>query len=392
MSNAQYMAIRVLGVPFVVRFSSTIDEADVARIAASWSRCIVVDGPPAEIVIDAGVPLDAAAPTDPESDRPRVSAGSIEQLEETLTSTLTVRAIGERRSDLLMLHACGLAAPDGRVVALVAASGTGKTTSARTLGRLYGYVSDETVGIRADGSVVPYAKPLSVKRAEGGPKRQIAPDAAGLLTLDDTPLRLASIVLLDRRDDIDRSTLEFVDPLDALCELVPQTSYLTARKRPLVELLEAFQSRGGARRLVYSEAETLPPLIEEVLASADTPAPAPTPAALDLDVAEDDARPDVAAVRRSRVHDAVGDPTGDIVLFIDSTVVRLAGIGPIVWRSTARWVPIDDVVAAVIAVVGRPPEGMDATELVRATLNELADAGVVELSEPVGAVAAAASA
>ena len=82
-------------------------------------------------------------------------------------------AIDQRAGEVIMLHAAGLALPDGRVVAFVAPSGTGKTTLSRTLGKAFGYVSDETVVINFDGTVTPYPKPLSVIRSGHHLKRQL---------------------------------------------------------------------------------------------------------------------------------------------------------------------------------------------------------------------------
>lgn len=380
-TRTRAMTISVLGVAFTVGFDERIAASDVRRIAATWERCAIAPGGESTIHVDAVLapPADDAAPG-----RMRIVGSSLAHLEESLTSSLTVRAIGERRSELLMLHACGIATPDGRVVALVAASGTGKTTAARTLGRSFQYVSDETVAVDGAGSVVPYPKPLSVKTGEGAPKKQLSPADAALLPLGSQPLALSAIVLLDRRATVAEASVEPVDPLDALCELVPQTSYLSVRERPLAELLAAFDARGGVRRFVYSEASSLPPLIERLLqapgcavASSVTVIPS---AELDR-TAHGPLAPTGPAVRRRAVRDAVIGPDDDLVVFVHSTVVRLSGIGPLVWRSTAAWIGIDALVARVVDEIGAPPEGLSAVDLVHATLNELADAGVVELSE-----------
>src|SRR4029450_12926385 len=110
---------------------------------------------------------------------------------------LGIRAL---RGQTVMLHAAGLSAEDGSVLALVAASGRGKTTAAVTLARHgLGYVTDETVAIRANGQVVPYPKPLSFVAGgdSGGPKRQHSPDDLGMRGLP-AELRLARLVVVDR--------------------------------------------------------------------------------------------------------------------------------------------------------------------------------------------------
>ena len=86
-------------------------------------------------------------------------------------------AILEQAVVMMMLHACGLADREtGRVVALVAASGTGRTTASTSRAKTWGYVTDETVAIRDNVSVAPHPKPLSLKQAiVGPPKTQVEP-------------------------------------------------------------------------------------------------------------------------------------------------------------------------------------------------------------------------
>ena len=72
---------------------------------------------------------------------------------------------------------------DGGTVALVAASGTGKTTAGRVLGRRLGYVSDETIAVEHDLTVRAYPKPLSIVVNPATPrvKHERSPDDLGLL-------------------------------------------------------------------------------------------------------------------------------------------------------------------------------------------------------------------
>ena len=63
-----------------------------------------------------------------------------------------------------MLHACGVADPEGAVIALVAKSGTGKTTASSQLARTFGYITDETVAIRADGTLCRIPSPCQLSR------------------------------------------------------------------------------------------------------------------------------------------------------------------------------------------------------------------------------------
>ena len=92
-----------------------------------------------------------------------------------ITQQVTRAAIEARAGQLLMFHAGALCDLDtGATIAFVAPGGTGKTTLVRTLGPGRGYVTDETVGVRARRGIEPYCKPLSVRRAEpGAPKDEI---------------------------------------------------------------------------------------------------------------------------------------------------------------------------------------------------------------------------
>lgn len=389
--DTHVMTVTVLAIPFTIRFDERIDATDVERIRASWRRCSPLD-------TSAGIGVDAVlSDSDVESgpERLRVVGSTLAHLEELLTSSLTVRAIGEQQDHLLMLHACGLAVPDGRVLALVAASGTGKTTAARTLGRIYGYVTDETVAIDSDGGVVAYPKPLSVKQEEPGvPKRQLAPDAAELLPIPEAQLSFAAVALLDRAEGVAEPRIETVDPIDAICELVPQTSYLSVRERPLLELLTAFEARGGVHRLVYSEAASLPPLVARLLELSAVPAGSvgyqPLPA--DELARVESPEPELPSVRRTSVQDAIAGADGDLLLFVSGSVVRLSGIGPLIWEIAHEWIGIDAVTRNVVDAIGHPPDGVDAVSVVRATLDELAAAGVLRLSVSVPAAQSMATA
>ena len=111
----------------------------------------------------------------------------------SLSIDVTLAALEQRAGEVLMLHAAGLATDEGRVVVLVGPSGRGKTTASRVLGRDFGYVSDESVGIEADGTVLPYRKPLSIIEDHDHLKAQRSPKELGLRPLPDRPLRVAAL-------------------------------------------------------------------------------------------------------------------------------------------------------------------------------------------------------
>lgn len=327
-----------------------------------------------------------------------------------LSQQVTLAAIEERKGQLWMLHAAAVATDDGHVVVMVGPSGRGKTTAARTLGRHFGYLSDETVAIDGDGRVWPYRKPLSVIEEASAPKTQPAPSRLGLRPVPDAPLHVAAVVLLDRTPDGPETPYdEPVELGDALTELVAQSSYLAHMPAALRQIAAIADATGGFRRVRYREAETLPDLIRALAATPGrTPAPvepyddpdavaAPT---VGLAAAEDDGAtqgphaattpiPDAAPEPlttparfwRTRASDALElqDPDRIVLLAVDQyargSVRILAGIAPELWRA-ATGATFDDLVAAAVALHGAPDDG-DAATPVLAAVDELCAQGVL---------------
>ncbi|QOD05543.1 hypothetical protein IDT60_15000 [Pseudarthrobacter sp. BIM B-2242] len=277
-----------------------------------------------------------------------LQAASFEELAENLTSRMTVAAILANAGELTMLHACGVADPaTGAVVALVAKSGTGKTTAASVMARTYGYVTDETVAIRPDGSVVPYPKPLSLKQEYVVPKLQVGPDELRLQPAH-TKLFIQSIVLLDRVEGAVRPTLSKEPLADALLALIPDSSSQGEIDQPLQSLCRLIDSVGGVWRVTYSEAADLPaalqPLFQEQLrTNPEWEAPA---------VETGSGQIPAGFIRRAASKDAVaiGD---DLLLMLDNEIVRLSGIGPAIWEATAKAVAEDQLADEVGKVHGR---------------------------------------
>ncbi|GIG53767.1 arsenate reductase/protein-tyrosine-phosphatase family protein [Demequina activiva] len=195
---------------------------------------------------------------------------SLDQAMHFLSSTVTVRAIDARAGELVMLHAAGIATDTGEVVGFIAPSGTGKTTLARTLGRHYGYVTDESLAVTFDGTVLPYPKPLSVITDRVARlKEQMPAHDLGLLPAPEN-LRLARVVLLDRRDDApEQPTLEPVSLLLGMAEIAEQTSYLPRLPAQLHTLAHVIEDAGGIWRLSYRECEQLVPLLPALASGQD---------------------------------------------------------------------------------------------------------------------------
>lgn len=194
-----------------------------------------------------------------------VSGRDVRGVLHNLSSAVTRAALDARAGDLILLHAAALAHPDtGATAALVAASGTGKTTASIALGRELVYLSDETAGIDANGRVARYRKPLSVV-VDDHLKAQVAPSAHGL-RLEAVDGRLATVLHLERDPaHVVAPHIEAVEMIDAFTLLAPQTSAFARTERPLHRLAELLESVGGLMRVRYAEADTLLPVLHELL-------------------------------------------------------------------------------------------------------------------------------
>lgn len=300
-----------------------------------------------------------------------------------LSSEVTLAAIEDRAGELLMLHAAGLATTDGRVVALVGPSGRGKTTASRVLGREFGYVSDETVAIAADGTVLPYRKPLSLVENDRLPKVQRSPTELGLRPLPGLPLRLAALVLLERTDDADPATLHRVGLDEGIAGLAQQASYLGRMSAPLHVIASHIEAVGGVHRITYSNAQALTPLIHELGAREPDPPRMEgeresTVAPLDSSAATGQS---IVRWRRIPALDTLTLDEQQLALLVrdderSARVVVLDGLGPTLWRNAARPASLAELVRAAVGAHGEPV-GAHAEELVAKSLADLTEAGLL---------------
>jgi hypothetical protein len=258
-----------------VRFDILCTGSGAAELASSvgaaWDWCTVADAADAD---DRPVErLTVLLERDHET-LGRTSAGTslfgsdLTTVLDRLSPMVTRVAVTSRRRDLLMFHACAVADPHtGDAVVLYGPSGTGKTTLARTLCTDLVYLSDETAAVAPDLRVVPYLKPLSIIITPGNRlKEQVSPGRLGLVRPGDLTYRLRALVQL-RRDPQHRgdAALEPLTTVDALPELVAQTSYTRDLDRPLHQLADLAHRVGGVRRATYAEAAQLRPVVREIL-------------------------------------------------------------------------------------------------------------------------------
>lgn len=286
-----------------------------------------------------------------------------------LSTRVTLAAIEHGRRRLTMLHACAVAGSDGAVAAFVGPSGAGKTTMARALAAYAGYVTDETVAVTSEGTVLPYRKPLSLVRPDG-PKEQVAPGSLGLLTLPPVPLRLVSLTVLERHDAAPPVPECTPVPLvDALAGLVGETSHLPDHPDGLGALVRLATSVGGVRRVRYRDATDVVPLLPDLLVPS---AAVPTVAVGHAPVADARSAP---GYRRAPGAQWVDDRDRIAVLNGRSFVV-LQGAGAATWRLLDAPHTTAQLTTALVAELGRP-DGDDPRDAVSGVVSELVRAGVV---------------
>ncbi|MDQ0767965.1 hypothetical protein QF031_000714 [Pseudarthrobacter defluvii] len=353
------LCLKVMGQRFVVRWGRAVTWQQRASMSIAWARCIsgslepLLPPEPMEPSAGSQFTVSATCASMKYGDGTfQLEAASFEELAENLTSRLTVSAILANAGELTMLHACGVADPDtGAVVALVAKSGTGKTTAASVLARTYGYVTDETVAIAWDGSVVPYPKPLSVKQGAGAPKRQAGPDEFGLQPAPAMPF-IQSIVLLNRvqGERPVAPVLKRVPLADALLALIPESSSQAEFLDPLQSLCRLIESVGGVWQVTYSEAADLPTVLEPLFQLQAASGTEWEPAA--PEVAQEAPTP-VWGIQRRAPKDAV-KIGGDLLVMLDHEIVGLSGIGPAVWEACSGPARLDQVTEQVAKVHGEP--------------------------------------
>lgn len=284
-----------------------------------------------------------------------------------LTGTVTLTALDATRGTRLLLHAAGIAAPDGSVLTLVGPSGRGKTTAARHLGRHFGYVSDESVAVDEALTVWSYRKPLSVIVDGQSFKEQIAPSDLGLRPLPDAPLHLAGITLLDRDPDADGVRVDPVDLIDAICEMTPQISYLPELPSPLQYVARIIDEVGPVTRLVYRDAVDLPAVVEKMFT---TPPPPPQAWSAPSRVASP------GPWRCAEVDDAIL-VEGRACILRAGVVTALDHRGCLVWTMCREGATTDEIARSAVAAFGAP-EGGDARALIEETIEDLRRHGLLE--------------
>lgn len=393
--------LRVLGTDVDVHVSGHDREALAHGIRTRWHLCLRDERLPgdrpdheprvvrATLLAPEGEPEPASAWTRGDND---VRDRDPRRLLQRLTQSVTHEVISARTGELLMLHAAGLADPDtGATAVFVAPGNTGKTTLSRTLGPNRRYLSDETVGIRRDGTVVPYPKPLSVRRSDWrGVKDETAPGDVGLQAPEVEPW-LAGIVLIRRDEDhVGPPSVERLDVLDAVIALTPESSGFMRTDAPLHWVAEVLDRTGGAVRVTYAEVADLEPLVAKICSRnspwGSGPIGLPSAGSEGMRPAGSEgmqpagssgcASPAATVLRTVPAHDEL-HKDGESLVLLDGQVRRMSPIGTVIRASAQQGATVERLAEVLEEIFGVPEDG-DALSLTRTAVRTMLAEGLLE--------------
>lgn len=348
---------------------SGLSATEALEVRRTWARCLWT---PTSSSSDDDTPHGAEIK--------RVPGMDWTLFHENLVSEITAFGIASCRGEYFMFHAAALANPrNGNALALVAPSGTGKTTATKILGTTLAYITDETAAISDNLSVLGYPKPLSLYgKSAVRPKHQHSPDELELLATEGDA-RLTCIAILDRVKDRDLDSAQAVELplLEALERLIPESSSLSQLPRGLVSLCRLIDSLGGAQIFRYSEAEQLVPLVTSQLEQPRFPHDPKQDDWCEIPLEFSEERPDKAGLyRRVLVDDAVLI-SDSVAILKDQEFTTLRGLGPVLWQVLEQWTSLETLVKLLSAAFGDHPQ---AHSIVVENLNDLLERRLVEIS------------
>jgi hypothetical protein len=359
------LTVRLIGITARIEIAESAADARAA-IMDAWRSLELPSSVPPDLIVSVAADGDPDTASDAAA---RVDVAPEESLGERLASKLTLAALEYMSGRALMLHASAVALDDGRVIGFVGPSGRGKTTAMTVLARTHRYVTDETLAITPDGTVIPYAKPLLIGRHPDVKSAQSA-SSLGLRPVGDGVLRLAAVVLLDRREAHQTPAITDVPLVEAMIELAGESSYFSALETPLLTLANLLTSTGGARRMTYSEASTLPLALDQILADPGQVLP---------EIAVVSPLPLASREPRGWVRSTYTDALlvdGRLMVLREQTITVLDGIAPIIWVS-ASGVSIQYLTQVTLHEHPAPPDVSDPAAVVASVVEELAEAGLL---------------
>lgn len=368
-----------------------LPETSRADLEAQWAWCLPEAPQQRDILTLEGESTSLASDRLTLTRADDLTEGEPHEADYRVTTSLTSAAITRRSGTLVMLHAGAVANASGRVVALVAASGMGKTTATHHLCTQGGfaYLTDETLITNAQGEVMPYPKPLSVVIDPDEPhhKSQHGPDELGMNPPPDGPLSLGPFVLLERirTGDIaetDPPSLDRVGLVEGLTAILPQSSAMPDVPGCLDLLARLAYRGGGIHALSYSEiSETLPLVGQLFDLDPIEPDWHHIPGRWDAagwkyggltplhNINEITLKPQTELVRSAFV-DALftDDEELDLLVLIGNVPVRLRGIGAGVWLKAQSATTLRDLTQDCVDRFGEHPQ---AETLVEQAVREL---------------------
>lgn len=319
------------------------------QIRQWWSRCLSEGEADAHHTIT--LPTTDLPLTDP--------------LAQKLTHEVNLRAVEGAAGAYVMLHAGAVSDDEGGTIGLIAESGVGKTTATVALCRSgWGYVTDETLAIGPDGSVMPLPKPLALVNGTTA-KTIVSPDELGL-GLAGHQLHLSRLVLLDRDPTrVGPPTIGDVPLLSGVEALVGHSSAVTRLRQPLQAMASHITRCGGLRRVTYREADELGRLMRDLVSDQ--------PVDEHLWWPDPIGRPTQLPMLGADVQDAIGTPDGVLAL-CGGRPVRLSAAGVVIWGYAAAGCAMAATTAAAAALL---VDSTSPSRVVRETVEVLRDVGAL---------------
>lgn len=338
-----------------VEFDGPGASTAAGEFATAWHQLLDDDGD-----VDRVITVPVAAP----------GRDALDAAQAWATSLVTLALIELNVSRGLLFHAAAGTDAHGRAFLLVGPSGAGKTTAIAHFARSTSYLTDETAFVDAQADVLPYPKPLSVVREDGG-TTQKAPADLGLAVSAHGRFPLRRVLILERygtgtkREP--RTTR--LSTAEGIMAVVPELSALSGHPAPLVALARLSRHVGGFERLSYSDVHDIDP-------NSGPPITPPLEAVDSAFVLPPRRRHVVtgAGLLQAPVDDAI-DVSGVILVAQKGEVKALSGIARTIWQETSEPATQDHLLSVLRDAHGRVP---DDESHFRRVVEGLVDGGILE--------------